>query len=201
MCGQCVSELWCTRGYLISSDRLEPNVSISFRDCDKVFYRSTPCMEMDTISLNYSVDASTLSFVCSSLMTGIGYYGFLKLCEAASFNAAFSARKYYSTNQLLLGPVHIFFLEMPPLILPTIRNIYGADGDGMVKVDVSFIGTWMTRDRKSHANIGFLIKCEAGFVLDFAVVFNFCILCAKRKNKLSEAEYAAWYEHTKMIAT
>ena len=61
--------------------------------------RSKSSMEIDTMGLKYLVDASELSFVCSSLTTGISYNSFFfKLCEAASFNATFSARKCYSAS-------------------------------------------------------------------------------------------------------
>ena len=79
----------------ISSGGLVPSVSISCRDCYRhFFYQSTPSMEIDTMCPNCPVDASALSFVSSFLTIGICYYGFLKLCEAAFSNAAFSARIY-----------------------------------------------------------------------------------------------------------
>ena len=109
----------------ISSDGLEPNVSISYMDCDKVSYRSTPIMEIDTMDLNCPIDASALSFVCSSLTNGMGHYGSFKLCEAVSFNAAFSTRKCYSSSQFLFDAVDIFSSEMRTLIFPVIKRFSG----------------------------------------------------------------------------
>ena len=78
------------------------------------------------MNLNCSVIASALSFVFSSVTTGIGYYDFLKLCEAVSFiSASCSARKYYSVSQFLFAAMDIFFPETRLLILPAIRQVYG----------------------------------------------------------------------------
>ena len=46
---------------------------------------------------------------------------------------------------------------MRQLILPTIKEVYGADGDDILEVDVSYDGTWMTRGHKFHVNVGFVI--------------------------------------------
>ena len=121
------------------------------------------------------------SFVCSGLMTSIGYYGFLKLCEAASFNVAFSARKYHSTSQFLYDGMDIFLSEIRTLILHAIRKAYWTDCDGILEVGVSFDNNWMTRGHKTHANVGFVIECKTGFVLDFEVVSNPCIVCSMQK--------------------
>ena len=112
------------------------------------------------MGLNCHVDASALLFVCSSLTTGIGYYGFLKLGEAASFNVAFSARKYYSPSQYLFDVMGISFSEMRPLILHAIKKAYGEDGDGILEVDVSIDDTWMSKGYKAHAKVCFVTECE-----------------------------------------
>ena len=104
-------------------------------------------MKIDTMNLNSLVDDSAPLFVCSSLTTVICYYGFLTLCEPASFTVAFSARKYYSTSQFLFDAMNIFFSIMHSLILPVIRKVCRSDGDGILKVDVTF-----DTGRKSHTS-------------------------------------------------
>ena len=44
-----------------------------------------------------------------------------------------------ATVIFLLGAMDTFLSETSPLILPAIRKIYGADGDGILEVDVSYI--------------------------------------------------------------
>ena len=53
------------------------------------------------------------------------------------------------------------------LILLSISKVYVVDADGILEVDILF-------DYKSHANVCFVIEYEAGFVLDFEFVCNFC---------------------------
>ena len=52
----------------------------------------------------------------------------------------------------------------------------------------------MTRGHLSHINVGFVIECETGFVINFEVVCNHCVICAKHKKKLTAASFNAWYE-------
>ena len=107
----------------------------------RFYYQNTPSIEIDTLGLNCTVDASVLLFVCFFLMIGIGYYGFLKLFEAVSFNAAFFAGKYNSVSQFLFDVMDIFFSEMRLLILLAIRKVYETEGDGILEFNVSFDGT------------------------------------------------------------
>ena len=115
------------------------------------------------MDLKYSVDIWALTFIWSSLTIGMGYYGFLKLCEGTSFNAASSARKY-GASQFLFDVMNIFFSEMCSWILPAIGKVYGAYGGGIREIKVSFDDTWMIRGHESHGNVDFVIECETGFV-------------------------------------
>lgn len=40
------------------------------------------------------------------------------------------------------------------------------DENGILDVDVSFDGSWLTRGHKSHIGIGTVIECNTGLVLD-----------------------------------
>ena len=97
-------------------------------------------------------------------------------------------------NQFLFDAIDIFLSEMRSLILPAIRKVYGADSDGIMEKDVSFDGTRVTRGHKSHANVGLVIEYETGLPLQLEVISNFCMVWTKQQNKLSDAEFAIWYE-------
>ena len=59
-------------------------------------------------------------------------------------------------------------------------------------VVVSYDGTWMTREHKSHICMGFVIHVDTGFVLDHDVVCNYCETCAIKKASLSAEVFLAW---------
>lgn len=69
----------------------------------------------------------------------------------------------------------------------TSRDIATPDEHGILDVEVSYDGTWMTRGHSSHIGIGFVIDVYTGFVLDFEVLSNFCIACVKKKTKCNNA--------------
>ena len=52
----------------------------------------------------------------------------------------------------------------------------------------------MTRGHKSHIGAGFVIDNETGFILDFEVLSNQCVVCERKqhKKKLTDAEFEVW---------
>ena len=75
--------------------------------------------------------------------------------------------------------------------LATVRDIvrlkYIEDGqarpeDAVVDICVSFDGTWHKRGHTSHTGIGVAIDILTGYVVDFEVVSNFCLVCEREKN-------------------
>ena len=64
-----------------------------FGDCNEAHFRSSPSMKLYKMGLNCPVDVSEFSFVGFSLTTSTGYYSYLKLYEAASFNATFFSKE------------------------------------------------------------------------------------------------------------
>ena len=75
--------------------------------------------------------------------------------------------------------------------LATVRDIvrlkYIEDGqarpeDDVVDICVSFDGTWHKRGHTSHTGIGVAIDILTGYVVDFEVVLNFCLVCEREKN-------------------
>lgn len=68
----------------------------------------------------------------------------------------------------------------------------GYTGEGLLDIDVSYDGTWMTRGHKSHIGVGFVVECNTGFVLELEVLSNYCIVCSKKKLSFTDAGFAIW---------
>ena len=66
--------------------------------------------------------------------------------------------------------------------------------DGILEVDVTYDGTWMTRGHQSHIGVGFVMDSETGAVLNFEVLSNFCQMCHVKQKALSPEEFADWKE-------
>lgn len=58
------------------------------------------------------------------------------------------------------------------------------DDTGVMNVDVTCEGTWLTRGHKSHTSLVAVTDCETGFVLDFEVLPNFYLVCTQLENKV-----------------
>lgn len=69
------------------------------------------------------------------------------------------------------------------------------DEYGILNIEVSYDGTWLTRGHKSHISIGFVAEIYTGFVLDMEVLSDFCRQCSrletqKRKGEINEEKYS-----------
>lgn len=74
------------------------------------------------------------------------------------------------------------------------------DESGILNVDVTCDGTWLTRGHKSHIGIVVVIECETGFVLDFEVLSNFCVVCTQLNNKYRKGKITKQTYETRKAA-
>ncbi|XP_050709396.1 uncharacterized protein LOC126994185 [Eriocheir sinensis] len=65
--------------------------------------------------------------------------------------------------------------------------------DGVVDVDVTFDGTWMTRGHRSHIGIAFVLEADTRQVLDFEVLCNHCIPCSKERTSHRDT-FQEWFQ-------
>lgn len=70
------------------------------------------------------------------------------------------------------------------------------DSDGVLNIDVSFDGTWLTRGHKSHIGATFVIDIPSGLALDFEVLSNFCRPCSINKKKKDKKSFEEWHATT-----
>lgn len=74
-------------------------------------------------------------------------------------------------SEFIYKGMNIFYSEHEILARQCVENVYGKDGkgrdsEGIIKVDVSFDRTWLTRGHKSHIGAAFVIDNSTGIVLD-----------------------------------
>ena len=55
--------------------------------------------------------------------------------------------------------------------------------DGLLDVDVSYGGTWMTHGHSSKMSAKFVIEADTGLILDHECLGKYCHVCVKIGNK------------------
>ena len=74
------------------------------------------------------------------------------------------------------------------------------DESGVIDLNVSFDGSWMTRGHKSLYGIGCVVEVVTGLVIDFAVLSLYCQSCSyasKRHGGQNTTGFQQWHEqHT-----
>jgi hypothetical protein len=120
-----------------------------------------------------------------------GYSGCHNFCASLSMKGLGKAA-FYRRASFLYQQIKLLYVSKQREAIETVRRYYhsseGIDGDGLVDIDVSFDGTWMTRGRKSHMRIPFVVECNTGFVIDFEVICNYCQCCSQKEAVMFAAE-------------
>ncbi|KAA0196218.1 hypothetical protein HAZT_HAZT005313 [Hyalella azteca] len=136
-----------------------------------------------------------LSCVFYALMNSDGYAGSHRSCAGFSLKG-FSKKAFYSHASYLYNQMRIFFGMKQREVVEAVRQYYvnseGRDDDGLLDIEVSFDGTWMTRGHKSHLGIGLIVECNTGLAIDFEVISNYCQRCNAYEKRLSADEFAEW---------
>lgn len=77
------------------------------------------------------------------------------------------------------------------------ENVYKKEGiekdsDGILNINVSFDGTWLTKGHKSHIGAKFVMEINSGMTVDFEILSNFCRACAIMKKKKDKNSFKHW---------
>lgn len=78
-----------------------------------------------------------------------------------------------------------------------VEDVYQKDGvktdnKGVLNIDVSFDGTWMTKGHKSHIGAAFVMDVISGMTIDYEVLSNFCRSCAIMQKKKDKKAFEEW---------
>lgn len=128
-----------------------------------------------------------------SLISGTGFPG-VQMSEALLTGGKMYSKSYYRYCRFLFRKMTSFYDEKIKEARDAVFSYYEEklqrkpDKNGILDVDVSFDGSWMTRGHKSHIGIGFAVEVNTGFVLDFDVLSNYCAVCSSKPNKAHDCK-------------
>lgn len=135
--------------------------------------------------------------VYHAVSEGYGRAGLSRL-SAAMGTQEMSSFTFTKHANFINDKMDKFYNEHESLAHKCIENVYelegkGRDSDGILNVDVSFDGTWLTRGHKSHIGASFVMDISTGLVIDSEVLSNFCRLCVVTKKKKSNEDFENWH--------
>ena len=171
---------------------MAPKVATVCDVCDKTVFESEVTSVRTVTGDMCKSDGRVVSLVYTSLTEVIGYAGYLRIVESLAVEQL-AFRAYRNVCRFLYAEMQAYAAELSPSGRSAIAKTYDNVDDGRpLDIHVSFDGTWMKRGHQSHIGVGFVIECNTGFVVDFEVLSNYCEMCTKKSNSLSEVDFAAW---------
>ena len=110
-----------------------------------------------------------------------------------------SAYTFSKYAEYIYNGMDQYYDEQNEMVRTCIEKLYEKEGivkdtDGILNIDVSFDGTWLTRGHKSHIGAAFVIDIPSGLAVDFEVLSNFCRLCKINKEKRDKKSFEEWYK-------
>lgn len=138
--------------------------------------------------------------VYHSLFEGYGRLGLSRL-SAGMGTKEMSANTYAKCANYLYDEMEVFYNEQQLVAKTYVKKLYEKEGiekdsDGVLNIDVSFDGTWLTRGHKSNIGATFVIDIPSGLALDFEVLSNFCRPCSINKKKKDKKSFKEWHATT-----
>lgn len=186
-CSNCGEELT----FSAKSVGMEPKVTVSCSVCSTVTFSHEPVRKICIGEVSCTYTATSLAAAHFCITTGQGYLGYIRLRRELSMPMVVSRNHFILRCQFLYAAMSVFVSEWKQRIWRAIAKIYDSDA-GILDIDVSYDGSWMTRGHSSHIGVGFVIECHTGFVIDMEVLSNDCVKCTQKKNNLTSAEFDAW---------
>ena len=169
---------------IFSANRWDSDVIVKCKSCS--FHNQADARRVEDYGKGRTNSFSELNLeeVYHSLLSGIGEAGLTKksgfICKTP-----LSKRSYARHCRFLYNKMEIFFDEQQKKACEAVRNYYiekdyaKPDSSGVIDIEVSFDGTWLTRGHKSHVGVGFIIEVYTGTVIDLEVLCNHCQYCKK----------------------
>ena len=168
-------------------------------DCDaEVISYAEPMFECPD---GRKLKADKLRQIYDTLINGTGFAGYIESCTNLGLSHI-SKPSYYEYCKFLYQNMEKMWEIHREQLQNSMRHVLHNSEmtcapDGLLELDVSFDGTWMTRGFRSHIGVGFVIDVIKGFVLDFEVLSNFCQVCNKNKKSKSPKEFDEWKKNHK----
>ena len=126
--------------------------------------------------------------------TGSGYHDLCKLTSKMSLGAGLTTKRYYQYHNVICDETAKLSSKLEVSASECVSSYYEEDlnisrsEDGILNVDVSYDGTWMTRGHSSKMSAGFVIEADTGLILDHECLSKYCHICVKIRNKYMNNE-------------
>lgn len=162
-------------------------------------YEDEPEKVSENLETGKEVYDSNLRMVYSSMVNDIVNNGLMKQCSVLGV-PHFSERVYQKYKTVICSTVSSKFQNYQNRAVEAIFKFYGEELDihpcdnGILDIDVSFDGSWMTRGHKSRIGVAFVVDCNTEIVVDLAVLSTYCHSCTllarqHTRNSISEEEF------------
>ena len=149
-----------------------------------------------TVATRFGVECKWDVFFVSTVHTyiynGTGYADCVRLLENAPINARVSKHTRYDYFYYLDIVMNKFDKDSPPCCY---YEHYGdVDSITPLVIDMSYDCTWIPRGHCSHINVGFIMKSNIEFVVNFKALVIYCETCTKTIiMQLPVVTFDAWY--------
>ena len=127
------------------------------------------------------------SLVDESFEDGRGYTGYKKVC-AGMGHEPLCCNSYYKIKNEIGSRLFETQASKSHLLYKCLVETYASlgiypDSNGLLDIDVSFDGSWLTRGHTSHIGLRAVIDVHTGFVIDFHICSNYCRICNGYKSQ------------------
>ena len=170
-CGECGTK----STWEITPSYFDCTINVRCDSCESIVHHSQPekCK-------NTSQTKGNVMHVYHSLCEGYGMAG-LSRFSAGMGTKEMSAYTFSKYAEYIYNGMDQYYDEQNEMVRTCIEKLYEKEGivkdtDGILNIDVSFDGTWLTRGHKSHIGAAFVIDIPSGLAVDFEVLSNFCRL-------------------------
>lgn len=180
--------------------KLQNNITMQYFDCT-VTMRCDECAKLVHHSepnrcKNGDFGKGNIMYVYHSLCEGYGRAGLSRL-SAAMGTKEMSTTTYTERADYVYKQMNSYYDEQQLVTKRCVENIYQKDGiekdsDGILNINVSFNGTWLTKGHKSHIGATFVMEINSGMAIDYEILINFCISCAIMKKKKDKNSFEQW---------
>ena len=169
------------------SDRWDTTVNVVCERCGTSYCHAPPKSFKLPGGGHNKFTELNIQEVYHSLVSGEGRAGLESRSAFIGFDRAVTPASYVRHCHFIFDKMEEHYSIGMTAAHDTVKEYYTSigtgkpDKDGIIDLEVSFDGTWMTRGHRSHIGIGFVIDVYTGIVLDFEVLCNYCIACHKRE--------------------